>query len=854
MPINRRQFIATLGATPAQELAATEARWGETVPFPVDTSAYLARHDVVYQSPPTAGWEALPIGNGDLSAMVWTGESTLRLQINKCDTWDKPDAEAPKLLRSCGRLSIDFAAPCFDWLYLDNFEARLSLGAAAARFSATSPFAKVSATARAHAQRNVLILDCVADWTGELSASGSTPRISLERWGSRSFHNWYSSIRRGASEGLGRAKSGAAGRDMWLVETLAGLTFAVACRVTGTPAEASVVHAHRSDIRIASAKQHRFSVLIAVVTSEESLEPLKAAIGLLDSCEQAGSDALRVEHEQWWSSFWRQSFVHIGHDYLENLYYLHMYLMGCASRGRYPAVFNAATFTWNHDVRQWATPHHWNMQQAYWSLCAANHPALLRPYLDTYWRLSPHAETHAKARGTTDAILWSEPHDYDGGMSFWKRNDMLNNFTPASQIAQFFWQYFQHTGDQQFLRSRAYPFMKKAAEFYVQYLKWDEAKKEYFIFPSQPYEYPDGNQFRNPLTDLAMIRASFKSCLKASRILGADPEKRAQWERVLKHLAPYRYTTLPTGGEAVATVEDANGKPVDLGSSEYGFCRGTSPVFPAGEVGLQQKGSRLFEAMMRRARLHPKNVLAIHPIATVKARLGMAEESMQDLIMSVRQLQHFPQGLFYNIDHWHYLSRYTDIAKNPIVACQRDYVFDRSTRYRNLKARGSDQRVDTPTEPFIQCGLETSAILAVTINEMLLQSHEGIIRVFPSTPRDWPAAFTLCARGAFIVSSERDRNAPPGFVAVKSLAGNPCKIANPWPGQGVVLRDPISGGKVPFNVAGDAITFETALNRVYLLTPVDAGSAMPSLARFESQPNPGPKRLDEAILGKPRDF
>jgi alpha-L-fucosidase 2 len=137
---------------------------------------------------------------------------------------------------------------------------------------------------------------------------------------------------------------------------------------------------------------------------------------------------------------------------------------------------------------------------------------------------------------------------------------------------------------------------------------------------------------------------------------------------------------------------------------------------------------------------------------------------------------------------------------------------------------------------------------------MLLQSHEGMIRVFPSTPRDWPAAFTLCARGAFIVSSERARNAPPGFVALKSLAGNPCRIVNPWPEHGIVLRDPISGAGVPFKLAGDAITFDTALNQIYLLTPVESGNAIPNLAKFESQPNPGPKHLDEAILGKPRDF
>jgi alpha-L-fucosidase 2 len=857
MECSRRDFAAALGASAgmASAMAQEASRGDPGAGFPVDTAAYLSRHEVVYLSPPTEGWEGLPIGNGDLSAMIWTTENALRLQINKADIWDQADAEAPKLLRSCGRLTIDFATPCFEWLYLDDFEARLSPATGSARFASTTPFAAISVTALAQARRNVIVLDCTVEWRGELSAAGAAAQISVERWGSRGFNGWYHSIRRGASEGLGRATAGAKGRDAWIEERLgSGLTFAVACRVAGGAGDAAVVHKHRAGIGVSAEQTRRFTVLIAVATSEESAEPLKAARDLLESSERAGLEELRGEHRRWWGDFWRDSFVHIGDDYLENLYYLHMYLMACASRGRYPAVFNAATFTWNHDVRQWATPHHWNMQQPYWSLCAANHPALLVPYLDTYWRLAPQAEAHAAQRGYAGAILWSEPHNLDGGMAFWNRPDMLNDFTPASQMAQFFWQYFQYTGDREFLRSRGYPFMKKAAEFYLQYLKWDEAKQEFYVYPSQPYEYPENNRLRNPLTDLAMIRTSFKACIEASMILGSDAEKRERWRHVLDRLPAYRYTALESGGEGLVAVEDADGKEIDLGPGGYGMCRNVAPVFPADEVGLGQQGSRLFEAMKERARRHPRNVLAISPVAIVKARLGMAGECLADLRMSVRQLQHFPQGMFYNIDHWHYLSRYAAVAKDPMVACQRDYIFDRSTRYRDLKVRGTDERVDTPAAPFVQCGLETLGILAAAVNEMLLQSHEGVIRVFPATPGKWPAAFTLLARGAFLISSARNADSAPAFVLIKSLAGNRCRMANPWPGQPPVLRDRGSGVVIPLAGEGDVVAFETAANATYVLTATASANAPLEWTRFESKPNPAPKKLGEAVLGKARDF
>ncbi|MCC6488485.1 MAG: hypothetical protein IT364_13390, partial [Candidatus Hydrogenedentes bacterium] len=73
--------------------------------------------------------------------------------------------------------------------------------------------------------------------------------------------------------------------------------------------------------------------------------------------------------------------------------------------------------------------------------------------------------------------------------------------------------------------------------------------------------------------------------------------------------------------------------------------------------------------------------------------------------------------------------------------------------------------------------------------EHLLQSHTGFIRVFPAVPPDFEGGFeNLGAQGAFIVASERKGGAV-SYVRLQSLAGNTCKLINPWPGKALSVTD-----------------------------------------------------------------
>jgi hypothetical protein len=73
--------------------------------------------------------------------------------------------------------------------------------------------------------------------------------------------------------------------------------------------------------------------------------------------------------------------------------------------------------------------------------------------------------------------------------------------------------------------------------------------------------------------------------------------------------------------------------------------------------------------------------------------------------------------------------------------------------------------------------IETPLHAAQAIQEMLLQSHGGVIRVFPAVPSAWRdvAFHDLRAEGAFLVSAVR-RDGKTLWVRVRSLAGEPCRI------------------------------------------------------------------------------
>jgi hypothetical protein len=94
---------------------------------------------------------------------------------------------------------------------------------------------------------------------------------------------------------------------------------------------------------------------------------------------------------------------------------------------------------------------------------------------------------------------------------------------------------------------------------------------------------------------------------------------------------------------------------------------------------------------------------------------------------------------------------------------------------------------------------ETNSGFSASLLEMLIQSHNGVIRVFPAIPQSWKNAEfrNLRAEGAFLVSAVR-RGGVIQELRILSERGHSLRLESPWerrtlfidtkPGQVIVLR------------------------------------------------------------------
>ena len=98
--------------------------------------------------------------------------------------------------------------------------------------------------------------------------------------------------------------------------------------------------------------------------------------------------------------------------------------------------------------------------------------------------------------------------------------------------------------------------------------------------------------------------------------------------------------------------------------------------------------------------------------------------------------------------------------------------------------------------------LEGNFAFASAVQEMLLQSHDGVIEVFPAIPETWrDASFKqLRAEGAFVISARKE-NGKVKTVTIVSEKGGELKVKN--------VFENFSIHKVSYQLVNDVIILKT---------------------------------------------
>ncbi|PZD96261.1 glycoside hydrolase family 95 protein [Paenibacillus sambharensis] len=230
---------------------------------------------------------------------------------------------------------------------------------------------------------------------------------------------------------------------------------------------------------------------------------------------------------------------------LEALYfhYGRYLLMACSRPGTQPANLQGI---WNPHVQPpWNSNYtiNINTQMNYWPAEVCNLSECHEPLFDLLDELSQTggrtALIHYGARGWTahhNVDLWrmSTPSAGSASWAFWPLG--------GAWLARHLWEHYAYSLNLPFLRDRAYPVMKGAALFALDWLV--EGKDGRLVTnpatsPENVFLTPEGQPCSvsaGSAMDLSIIRELFTHCIEASRLLGIDDALRVEMATALGRL------------------------------------------------------------------------------------------------------------------------------------------------------------------------------------------------------------------------------------------------------------------------------------------------------------------------------
>jgi len=114
-------------------------------------------------------------------------------------------------------------------------------------------------------------------------------------------------------------------------------------------------------------------------------------------------------------------------------------------------------------------------------------------------------------------------------------------FAGGAWTSQFFYDYWQYTGDEQFLEKRAIPFMLAAADFYEFILTVDEKGRFMFLPSYSPEVGPLGEHplSINATMDVAALKQLLRNLLHLADEGYLETGKTTKWKQILENLPAY---------------------------------------------------------------------------------------------------------------------------------------------------------------------------------------------------------------------------------------------------------------------------------------------------------------------------
>jgi alpha-L-fucosidase 2 len=178
-----------------------------------------------------------------------------------------------------------------------------------------------------------------------------------------------------------------------------------------------------------------------------------------------------------------------------------------------------------------------NTEMNYWPAEITNLSELTDPVIRMVEDLAITGQKVAKEHYNLEG--WVTHHNTD----IWRGAAPINNanhgiwVTGGAWLSQHLWWHYQFTGNKEYLENRAYPVMKEASRFFINYLVPDPKNPEWLV--SGPSNSPEiGGLVMAPTMDHQIIRNLLGNTAEAADILGIDAGFAEQIKEKRAKIAP----------------------------------------------------------------------------------------------------------------------------------------------------------------------------------------------------------------------------------------------------------------------------------------------------------------------------
>lgn len=482
--------------------------------------------------------------------------------------------------------------------------------------------------------------------------------------------------------------------------------------------------------------------------------------------QQSALNLVFFNNKNSWKEYWNKSGVLLDDTTIEKIWYRNLYFLNCATKDGTtpPGLF--ANWNYNKIGTAWHGDYHmnYNTQQPFWVTFSSNHLEKNLPYVKLIENILPlskkWAEEYYKLPG---AYFPHSAYPVEMTMNPYPVPTWGWEVCETPWSVQGLWWHYLYSGDTSFLRNRAYVPIKAAVEFLVAYMKRPEASgstwndDKFHIFPTVPpelYGLRPGFKYNYDCNvDLTLTKFIFKAFITATTTLNIEEKEKHILNDIRLILS--RYPDYPTAvskqfGKVLVSVPGEHAEVV------YNTPNPLMSVFPGEDHGLHSDPET--QQLLKNTYLNQQNEGGndLVFINLQAARIGMLD------------LERFKRQVAY--------------STMPNGATS-DRVMQVHGRYNDATDYGYMDKVGIWLENFA---------LPVVVNECLMQSYTGSIRLFPNWPLNKNAQFQdLRAVGAFLISATL-KNGKVEEVKVISEIGSTLKMILPWVNGGTVY---IAGSK-----------------------------------------------------------